>query len=148
MSRASSHFCDLDFDNDEEDEEKDEFYEKPQQPPVPKKRASRLSIILLDQELFTVYKRLFVLSLFLNVVALVLAATGHFAYARYRAALFSIANILALTLCRSEAFLRLVFYLTVKLLGRSFIPLRVKTAVTSLLQSLGVLAPLRIGSHS
>lgn len=168
MSRASSHFCDLDSDNDEKDEEKDEIYyleeggikegdeehseteekailasstskhsEKPQQPPIPKKRASRLSIILLDQGLFTVYKRLFVLSMFLNILALVLAATGYFSYARNRAALFSIANILALTLCRSEAFLRLIFYLTVKLLGRSFIPLHIKIAVTSLLQSLG-----------
>lgn len=167
MSRASSHFCDLDSDNDEEEEKDDIFYleeggikegneehsetdekailasspskhsEKPQQPPVPKKRASRLSIILLDQGLFTVYKRLFVLSLFLNVLALVLAATGNFVYARNRAALFSIANILALTLCRSEAFLRIVFYLTVKLLGNSVVPLRIKIAVTSLLQSLG-----------
>ncbi|CAN8231464.1 unnamed protein product [Cochlearia groenlandica] len=167
MSRTSSHFCDLDFDDNDE-EEKDEFYyleeggikegdeehiereekailafsaskhsEKPQQPPVSKKSGSRLSIILLDQGLFTVYKRLFVLSLFLNVLALVLAATGKFAYARNRASLFSIANILALTLCRSEAFLRLVFYLTVKLLGRSFVPLGIKIAVTSLLQSLG-----------
>ncbi|CAH2078633.1 unnamed protein product, partial [Thlaspi arvense] len=168
MSRASSHFCDLDSDYDEEEDAKDDIYyleeggisegdehhsetdekailassaskhsEKLSQPPIPKKRASRLSIILLDQGLFTVYKRLFIVSLFLNVVALVLAATGNFAYARNRASLFSIANILALTLCRSEAFLRLVFYLTVSLLGRSFVPLRIKTAVTSLLQSLG-----------
>ncbi|CAH8284252.1 unnamed protein product [Eruca vesicaria subsp. sativa] len=161
ISLDSSHFCDLDSDNEEEEEQEDDIYyleeggsndgdentildsspskhsEKPQQPPIPKKRVSRLSIILLDQGLFTVYKRLFVVSLFLNVIALVLAATGHFTYARKRASLFSIANILALTLCRSEAFLRLVFYLTVNLLGRSFVPLRVKIVVTSLLQSLG-----------
>ncbi|CAF1710678.1 unnamed protein product [Brassica napus] len=163
ISLASSHFCDLDSDNDEEEDEDDFYYleegvfkegddtdenaildsssskhsEKPQQPPVPKKRVSRLSIILLDQGLFTVYKRLFVTSLFLNVIALVLAATGRFNYARNGASMFSIANILALTLCRSEAFLRLVFYLTVTILGRSFVPLRIKIAVTSLLQSLG-----------
>ncbi|KAF8115120.1 hypothetical protein N665_0030s0155 [Sinapis alba] len=167
ISLASSHFCDLDSDNEEEEDEDDFFYleegvfkegdeqhndtdenaildsssskhsEKPQQPPVPKKRVSRLSIILLDQGLFTVYKRLFVVSLFLNVIPLVLAATGHFTYARNRASLFSIANILALTLCRSEAFLRLVFYLTVTILGRSFVPVGLKIAVTSLLQSLG-----------
>ncbi|XP_048629117.1 adenylate-forming reductase 06235-like [Brassica napus] len=167
ISLVSSHFCDLDSDNDEEEDEDDFYYleegvfkegdeqrnttdenaildsssskhsEKPQQPPVPKKRVSRLSIILLDQGLFTVYKRLFVTSLFLNVVGLVLAATGRFTYTRNGASLFSIANILALTLCRSEAFLRLVFYLTVTILGRSFVPLRIKIAVTSLLQSLG-----------
>ncbi|KAG2249333.1 hypothetical protein Bca52824_088961 [Brassica carinata] len=151
MSRTSSHFCDLDIDNEEERERDDICYieeggtkevdeqhsEKPQQPPIPKKRVSRLSIILLDQGLFTVYKRLFVTSLFLNVLALVLAATGRFTYARNRASLFSLANILVLTLCRSEAFLRLVFYLTVNILGHSFVPLRIKTAATSLLQSLG-----------
>ncbi|KAJ4881032.1 Uncharacterized protein Rs2_38087 [Raphanus sativus] len=162
ISLASSHFCDLDSD---EEEDEDEFYyieegvfregdeqqndtdenaildssasKHSEKPPVPKKRVSRLSIILLDQGLFTVYKRLFVTSLFINVLALVLAATGRFTYARNKASLFSIANILALTLCRSEAFLRLVFYLTVTILGRSFVPLPIKTAVTSLLQSLG-----------
>lgn len=72
-----------------------------------------------------------------NITALVLAATGKFAYARSRPALFSIANIFALTLCRSEAFLRIIFWLAVNVFGRSWIPLRVKTMITSLLQSLG-----------
>ncbi|KAE8714991.1 putative triacylglycerol lipase [Hibiscus syriacus] len=61
----------------------------------------------------------------------------HFPYARNRASLFSIANILALTLCRSEAFLRLVFWLAVTVLGRPWIPLPIKTATTSILQNLG-----------
>ncbi|XP_037497145.1 adenylate-forming reductase 03009 [Jatropha curcas] len=156
VSRASSHFCDLEDDEDEDDiifqileegkqEEIKEFTPNPlpsaskrEQAPKPaRKPESRLSVILLDQGLFTVYKRLFVVSLTLNITALVLAATSHFPYARNRAALFSIANILALTLCRSEAFLRVVFWLAVKVLGRSWIPLPIKTATTSLLQSLG-----------
>ncbi|KAL3741740.1 hypothetical protein ACJRO7_017241 [Eucalyptus globulus] len=99
--------------------------------------SSRLSVILLDQGLLAVYKRLFVVCLTLNAVALVLAATGHFPYARNRAALFSIANIFALTLCRSEAVLSVAFWLAVKLLGHSWVPLFAKTAMTSLLQSLG-----------
>ncbi|KDP21070.1 hypothetical protein JCGZ_21541 [Jatropha curcas] len=157
-SRASSHYCDLDFENDHHDEEaislqileegKKEEKElnanplpsaskREQQPKPARKPQSRLSIILLDQGLFTVYKRLFVVSLTLNITFLVLAATGHFQYARNRAALFSICNIFALTLCRSEAFLRVVFWLVVKLLGRSWIPIPIKTATTSLLQSLG-----------
>ncbi|XVE88174.1 hypothetical protein DITRI_Ditri19aG0047300 [Diplodiscus trichospermus] len=156
VSRPSSHFCDLDLDEDEneediilerleegEDEEKEEkpifpSASKREQTPKPaRKQGSRLSIILLDQGLFTVYKRLFVVCLTLNITGLVLAATGHFPYARNRAALFSMANILALTLCRSEAFLRIVFWIVVKVLGRSWIPLPIKTATTSLLQSLG-----------
>ncbi|KAL2494730.1 hypothetical protein Fot_38487 [Forsythia ovata] len=102
-----------------------------------KVKPSRLSVILLDQGLLTVYKRLFVVCLALNITGLVLAATGHFPYARNRAALFSIANIFALVLCRSEAFLRVVFWLAVNVLGWSWVPLKLKTMVTSLLQSLG-----------
>ncbi|KAJ4703617.1 Transmembrane protein [Melia azedarach] len=162
MSRPSSHFCDLDLENTDDDdtdveddamlerlEEGDHNEEKDHKPIIPsaskreqppkaaRKKESRLSIILLDQGLFTVYKRLFVVCLTLNIVGLVLAATGHFPYARNRAGLFSIANIFALVLCRSEAFLRVVFWLVVKILGRSWVPLRIKTATTALLQSLG-----------
>ncbi|KAM7500720.1 hypothetical protein LguiA_025134 [Lonicera macranthoides] len=103
----------------------------------PKRKASRLFVILLDQGLFTVYKRLFVVCLALNITALFLAVTGRFDYGRNRATLFSIGNILALTLCRSEAFLRIVFWLAVILLGWSWVPLRLKTATVALLQSLG-----------
>lgn len=104
-----------------------------------KKQApnSRLSVILLDQRLFIVYKQLFVVCLVLNITGLVLAATGKFPYARNRAALFSVSNIFALILCRSEAFLRIVFWLAVNVLGWSFVPLRIKTITTSLLQSVG-----------
>ncbi|KAL1335824.1 hypothetical protein HN51_030271 [Arachis hypogaea] len=156
-SRASSHFCDLDLDDDDEEndealqeednnndvekqQEQEKPFAKPAVPPAPaapKKSDMRLSVILLDQGLFTVYKRLFTVSLILNITALVVAATGHFPYARNNAALFSIANILALILCRSELFLRLIFYLAVKILGRSWVPLFIKTATTSLLQSVG-----------
>ncbi|KAJ1402143.1 hypothetical protein SESBI_28241 [Sesbania bispinosa] len=108
-----------------------------QDQPSKPENESRLSVILLDQGLFTVYKRLFMVCLTLNITGLVVATTGHFSYARNRAALFSIGNILALTLCRSEAFLRVVFWLLVKILGRSWVPLFLKTATTSLLQSLG-----------
>ncbi|CAK7350442.1 unnamed protein product [Dovyalis caffra] len=140
-SRTSSHFCDLDLDgeNDQDDislaalEEGKEQKLAPfpsgtklEQPSKPaRKQESRLSVILLDQGLFTVYKRLFVVCLTLNITGLVIAATGKFPYARNRSALFSIANILALTLCR------------IKFFGRSWIPLPIKTATTSLLQSLG-----------
>lgn len=162
ISKSSSHFCDLDPDDEHQDtdidnleivEEGNDFEKQIKQSPLPllaagksdqasskpaaRNKHSRLSIILLDQGLFTVYKRLFVACLTLNITGLVLAAMGQFPYARNRAALFSIVNILALTLCRSEAFLRVVFWLSVKLLGRSWVPLLLKTATTSLLQSLG-----------
>ncbi|XP_015936479.1 adenylate-forming reductase 06235-like [Arachis duranensis] len=145
-SRSSSHFCDIDIDADKDDHDDDdddvevEFIaegtqdaEKQQQK---KANSSRLSIILLDQG-FTVYKWIFLVCLALNMVALSLAASGHFPYAKEKASLFSIANILALTLCRSEATLRILFYLVVKTIGKPFVPLRIKTSTTSFLQSLG-----------
>ncbi|EEF39849.1 conserved hypothetical protein [Ricinus communis] len=158
VSRGSSHFCDLDPEDDDKEEDDisferleegkmDELVQKETPRPsaskseqpakAARKQESRLSVILLDQGLFTVYKRLFIISLTLNMLGLILAATGNFPYARNKAALFAIANILALTLCRSEAFLRVVFWLAVKVFGRSWMPLPIKTATTSLLQSLG-----------
>ncbi|XP_024993034.1 adenylate-forming reductase 03009-like [Cynara cardunculus var. scolymus] len=162
-SRASSHFCDLETDyeddgdsiliNIEEGYELDDKHELPLPVSIPevlpqapskkilskptKPKDSRLSVILLDQGLFTVYKRLFMVCLALNITGLVLAATGHFSYARNHATLFSIGNLLALTLCRSEAFLRIVFWLAVNILGHPWVPLCLKTVTTSLLQSLG-----------
>ncbi|CAI0444975.1 unnamed protein product [Linum tenue] len=152
---SSSHFCDLDVDDDPNDYiEADEVVVdvtlsnmeqgKTDDDDLPralgktkKQTSSRLSVILLDQGLFTVYKRLFLACFTLNVVGLVLAATGRFTYGRDKAAMFSIANIFVLTLCRSEAFLRVVFWAAVRLLGRSWVPIWIKTAATSLLQSLG-----------
>ncbi|KAM0832157.1 hypothetical protein ACQ4PT_065067 [Festuca glaucescens] len=87
--------------------------------------------------LFTVYKRLFVLCVALNAAGLATAATGNFPYAKRHAALFAMGNILALTLCRSEAVLRAVFWLAVALLGRPWMPVAIKTGVTAILQSVG-----------
>jgi hypothetical protein len=149
-SRASSHFCDLELEDNDDDENvvngvDEEMAVAEVAPAVDgaqsKKPASagrsRLGVILLDQGLFTVYKRLFVLCVVLNTTALALAATGRFPYARGHAALFAMGNILALTLCRSEAVLRVVFWLAVALFGRPWVPVLVKTGVTAILQSLG-----------
>ncbi|OIW20795.1 hypothetical protein TanjilG_23175 [Lupinus angustifolius] len=150
-SRSSSHFCDIDIDFYDDDDEVEflaevEDIEKQEkgngvkvqkfQPKTDPPSSSRLFIIMLDQGL-TVYKQLFLFCLTLNLVALALSAAGHFQYGRKRAALFSIGNILALTLCRSEAALRVVFWFVVKTIGRPFVPLRLKTAATSFLQSIG-----------
>ncbi|KAM7506001.1 hypothetical protein LguiB_004905 [Lonicera macranthoides] len=137
MSRASSHFCDQDIDDDHDDKDEEDDVgtlrdieegknhqemELPHQNAAskhekPKKKASRLGSLL-----------------YCSTEA---SVTGRFDYGRNRATLFSIGNILALTLCRSEAFLRIVFWLAVILLGWSWVPLRLKTATVALLQSLG-----------
>ncbi|KAL1821609.1 hypothetical protein DCAR_0418037 [Daucus carota subsp. sativus] len=150
--RSSSHFCDLEFDEDENDDYS--MYSGDASPrdlennlhvvgqvssytKLPKPKKDRLSVILRDQSLFTAYKRLFLVTLSLNIVGLALAASGYYTYARRKPAVFAIANILALTLCRNEAFLRCVFWFAVKLFGRASIPLWIKTLITSFLQSLG-----------
>ncbi|KAK7290862.1 hypothetical protein RIF29_05598 [Crotalaria pallida] len=157
-SRPSSHFCDIEIDADDDDDDNvveveflDEVQgiDKPEYAngikvqkllsktdPPRNNNTSRLSIILLDQG-FTVYKKLFLLCLTLNLVALALSVAGHFQYGKKKATLFSIGNILALTLCRSEAALRVVFWFAVKTIGRPCVPLRIKTAATSFLQSVG-----------
>ncbi|KQK08701.1 adenylate-forming reductase 06235 [Brachypodium distachyon] len=160
-SRANSHFCDLDLDDIEDDTEGESCDEDEEMAfasavdgvsdaPSRSRRSasvkrakkaagghSRLGVILLDQGLFTVYKRLFVLCVALNALGLAFAATGRFPAGRQHAAVFAMGNILALTLCRSEAVLRAVFWLVVALLGRRVVPVAVKTGVTAILQSLG-----------
>ncbi|XP_051224900.1 adenylate-forming reductase 06235-like [Lolium perenne] len=161
-SRAtSSHFCDLDEETDDDDTDDDESVAADEDEEMalasdvrscrsrrslassakPVRAAakghSQLGVILLDQGLFTVYKRLFVLCVALNAAGLATAATGHFPYAKRHAALFAMGNILALTLCRSEAVLRGVFWLAVALLGRPWVPVVIKTGVTAILQSVG-----------
>ncbi|KAJ7527796.1 hypothetical protein O6H91_16G071300 [Diphasiastrum complanatum] len=103
----------------------------------PYEAKSRLDTILLEQSWFSVYKRLFAISISINSVFLILAATGHFNYAKSRASLFAIVNILMVVLVRNEAFLRVVFWLTVKLFGHSWIHVVVKNSITAFLQSLG-----------
>ncbi|KAG8051357.1 hypothetical protein GUJ93_ZPchr0001g33002 [Zizania palustris] len=163
MSRGSSHFCDLDIDDElDEDDESSVVYDgtdvemavaaaatvddgvkdkgttsRSAKAEASRARQSRLGVILFDQGLFTVYKRLFALCVALNAAALSVAAAGHFPYAKRHAAVFAMGNILALTLCRSEAVLRGVFWLAVTLLGRPWVPVVVKTGVTAILQSLG-----------
>ena len=94
-SRASTHFCDLDDisdgDTDDESVATDEEIaltaadvsrvqsRRSNAPAKPVRAAaghSRLSVILLDQGLFTVYKRLFMLCIALNAAGLAAAATG------------------------------------------------------------------------
>lgn len=166
-STPSIHFCDFDdldylSGDDEEFHDEEACQEEAQTPqmdgngvctgdscsykPLPKpevkghnnnKQRQRVSTIMLDQGLFTVYKRLFLLSLSLNLICLLFAIYSHFEIAKKNASLFSIWNIFILTLARSEAFLRLVFWFAVAVLGKPWIPLVVKTSVTSFLQSLG-----------
>ncbi|XP_078431451.1 adenylate-forming reductase 06235-like [Wolffia australiana] len=143
-SHPSSHFCDILGDDEDPENSLNSIIsaatadpEKQQVVHKEKNNETRFSVILLDQGLFTVYKRLFTVSITLNLVIISLAISEYFAYAKRKAAAFAVYNVLVLTLCRSEAFLRIVFWSSVRALGRRGVPLWMKTATTSLLQSLG-----------
>ena len=99
--------------------------------------TSRLETIILEQSWWNTYKLLFLTSFTINLVILILAVTDNFSYAKSRAALFSVGNILMLVIVRNEVFLRFLFWLVVKLLGHRWIPVWIKSTMTGILQSVG-----------
>ncbi|CAM6090168.1 unnamed protein product [Calypogeia fissa] len=101
------------------------------------KAKSRLQTIILKQSWFTVYKRLYLLAITLNAIGLTLAGANYFPYAKSNAVVFSLGNIMMCVLVRNEVFLRLIFWLAVHLLGYWWIPVKLKTMTTALLQSVG-----------
>nr|XP_024390480.1 adenylate-forming reductase 03009-like [Physcomitrium patens]PNR43819.1 hypothetical protein PHYPA_016202 [Physcomitrium patens] len=98
---------------------------------------SRLAVLLKEQDWFSIYKRFAAISFLTNVVLFSVAVSGHWPCARDNAALLSLANVVVLSLCRNEVFLRMVFWLTVLLFGHSWVPLRLKLWITHALQNLG-----------
>ncbi|CAM6121386.1 unnamed protein product [Calypogeia fissa] len=98
---------------------------------------SRLKTIILEQTWFSVYKRLHLAAMIVNLLFLILASSGLFPYARSNAVVFSLGNIVMCVLVRNEVFLRAMFWLAVHLLGYWWVPLRLKTMTTALLQSVG-----------
>jgi hypothetical protein len=72
----------------------------------------------------------------LNLVGIVVAAAGHFPYARERAAAIALGNVLACVAIRSELFLRGVFILLVALFQK-WTPLSFRIGLTAFLQHLG-----------
>ncbi|KAL2608183.1 hypothetical protein R1flu_026756 [Riccia fluitans] len=98
---------------------------------------SRVDVILHQQDLLSTYNILLVLSIVSNLICLILATVGRLPSAKNHAATVSVANVVTLVLCRSEVFLRCFFWLVVKFLGHRWVPLIIKTAVTSILQSVG-----------
>ncbi|KMZ69883.1 Integral membrane protein TmpA [Zostera marina] len=145
---GSSHFCDINVDYDEEEGYlEEEIYPEASSMTLTTAAATtnsgggdkkkRLAVILDHQSIFTVYKLLFLVSFVVNITALTLAVFGRFSYARRNATVIAVGNILGLVLCRSEVFLRCVYWLAVRVLGRNWVPMILKTTTTSLLQSIG-----------
>lgn len=96
------------------------FTGEPQQRPSPApsiETKSRIGTLIFEQSWFTVYKRLYLTAIVLNVIGVTLAATNHFPYAKSQAVVFAVGNIMMTVLVRNEVFLRGVYWLSVKILG-------------------------------
>lgn len=85
---------------------------------------------------FNTYRGFFIFVTLLNLVGIVLAATGHFAYADNHLGALVLGNLLCAILMRNELFLRFLYIVSIYGL-RAWAPLRVKLAVTSVLQHVG-----------
>ncbi|KAK0750507.1 hypothetical protein B0T18DRAFT_437692 [Schizothecium vesticola] len=85
---------------------------------------------------FNMYRRLFVLALLLNLTGVALAALGRFHYAKNHLGALVLGNLLCAVLMRNELFLRFLYLIAIYGL-RSWAPVTIKMAVTSILQHVG-----------
>lgn len=108
-------------------------------PPKPRQSVlrSRLRVILEDQTLFSMYKRLMYLALAVNVLLLCLLCTGNWTAAEGQAPLAAVVNVFLCVLFRNELFFRVVYWAAVRTFRPDWMPLQLKLAVTSFLQSVG-----------
>jgi len=82
------------------------------------------------------YRQLFTFCLTLNLVGILLASTDHFPYGKRHGPAITLGNIVACCAVRNEAFLRVVFYVLVKIFQK-WTPLGVRIWLTAFLQHLG-----------
>ncbi|KAH9998969.1 hypothetical protein BJV77DRAFT_1064469 [Russula vinacea] len=102
------------------------------EPPVKRK----VSKWILWSLWFNTYRKLFTFVVTLNMVGLVLAATGHFPYALKRTSAMALGNLNFAILMRNELFGRFL-YLFVNTCFAKWTPLRWRLGCTSVLQHLG-----------
>ncbi|KAG6915729.1 hypothetical protein DXG01_010251 [Tephrocybe rancida] len=109
----------------------------PIQPPPSKKPSSRkVSLWIRGQLWFNTYRKFFTFVICLNIVGIVLAATGKWQYPRYYSGACVLGNLLVAILMRNELFGRFL-YLFVNTLFAKWTPLAFRLGCTSALQHLG-----------
>lgn len=84
---------------------------------------------------FDLYRKLFALAFFLNLAGMIAATQHKFGYARNNIYNFALGNLLASILCRNEAALRVLYWLTVQTLF--WTPIRFRNFVTAIFVNLG-----------
>jgi hypothetical protein len=113
----------------------------------------RISRWILFELWYNVYRRFFTFVVLFNLVGIILAAVGRFKYAETHLGALVLGNLLCAILMRNELFVRFLYLIAIYGLRRVSIvlrqieltpanncqwaPLRVKLAVTSVLQHLG-----------
>ncbi|KAF8531736.1 hypothetical protein JB92DRAFT_3086536 [Gautieria morchelliformis] len=105
----------------------------PNKPPPAKKTVSRW---IRWQLWFNTYRKFFTVIMIANVIAIVLATTGHWPYARKYTGAMVLGNLLFAVLMRNELFGRLL-YLVINTLFAKWTPLWFRLGCTSVVQHLG-----------
>lgn len=105
-------------------------------PAKPKPQKPKVSRWILFQLWFNTYRKFFTFVVSLNIVGIVLAALGRFPYAENHLGALVLGNLLAAVLMRNELFLRFLYIIAIYGL-RSWAPVPIKLAATSVLQHVG-----------
>ncbi|RKU47117.1 hypothetical protein DL546_004670 [Coniochaeta pulveracea] len=102
----------------------------------PAKAKQKVSRWILFQLWFNTYKKFFTFVTLLNLVGITMAALGRFRYANEHLGALVLGNLLMAILMRNELFLRCLYIVAIYGL-KSWAPLSIKLAATSVLQHVG-----------
>ncbi|KAF4975878.1 hypothetical protein FZEAL_7390, partial [Fusarium zealandicum] len=102
-------------------------------PPLAKENTSRWVLFRLW---FNTYRKFFIFSTSLNLAGLIMAGFGRFPYAVEHSGAMVLGNLLCAVMMRNELFLRFLYTIVIHGL-RSWAPLRIRLAGTSILQHIG-----------
>ncbi|KAK1761575.1 hypothetical protein QBC47DRAFT_397540 [Echria macrotheca] len=114
----------------------DDILKKPAAPPPKKKQKPKVSRWILFTIWFNTYRKFFTFVVLLNVTGITLAALGRFPYAEDHLGAIVLGNLLCAIMMRNELFLRFLYIVAIYGL-RSWAPLSIKLAATSVLQHVG-----------
>ncbi|KAL2268045.1 hypothetical protein VTJ83DRAFT_2891 [Remersonia thermophila] len=115
-------------------EKKPQEQQPPAKKPAPPRR--KVSKWIRFQLWFNTYRKFFTFVTLFNLVGIIMAAIGRFPYAENHLGAIVLGNLLMAVLMRNELFLRFLYLISIYGL-RSWAPLWLKYAVTSILQHVG-----------
>ncbi|OBT48848.1 hypothetical protein VE00_00664 [Pseudogymnoascus sp. WSF 3629] len=102
----------------------------------PARRKQKISRWIAFQLWFNTYRKFFTIVTLLNLAGIIMTALGRFPYAESHLGALVLGNLLCAILMRNELFLRFLYLISIYGL-RSWAPLSIKIAVTSILQHVG-----------